>query len=73
MSKVNAGAIDWLKLETKLRSILRTAKNMPVDSKAVFDFALLLQEISEAVGYETARGFELDSEWYKKYDVLQEK
>lgn len=57
-----ARKMDWLSLESRIRAALRTAESY-IDNPAATqnDLALLLVEISEAVGDETGRGYEISS------------
>lgn len=51
----------WLQLEKRIRDVLRTAAKH-TDAR---DLGLLLQEISDIVGEETGRGYELPENWWK--------
>lgn len=53
--------MDWLQLESRLRDVLRTAAKHE-DKK---DLGLFLQEISDILGRETGRGYELPENWWK--------
>lgn len=54
--------INWAKMESQIRGVLRTAASYPDNPQAdAGDLALLLMEISDIVGLETGRGMELDN------------
>jgi hypothetical protein len=59
-----SGEIDWLKFEERIRAVLRTAQSYRDNPDAdAYDLALLLSEISDALGEQTGRGYEIQSDW----------
>lgn len=58
------GVIDWLRLEERIRQELRTVR----DHKDSKDFALILSAISDILGQETGRGYELSDDWYLQFE-----
>ena len=71
MGNFHSGKMDWHAFENRLRAVLKTALTQKVDGRPVYDFALLLQEVSLIVGEETGRGHELPDDWHKRFEGLQ--
>lgn len=56
--------MNWLRLETRIRQCLRTATRH-TDTK---DLALIVSEISNILGEETGRGYEIPADWWKRFE-----
>jgi hypothetical protein len=53
--------MDWLRMESRIRTCLKVANSYQANAAATQnDLARLLLEISEIVGQETGRGYEVD-------------
>jgi hypothetical protein len=72
---MNKTKMDWLALELRLRQVLKTAKEYTELSNKCdtrYDIVLLLQEVSDILGQETGRGYELPNDWHKTINERDE-
>lgn len=63
-TRKSSGDMDWLRLESRIRAELRTLATHS-DTR---DHALILQRISDIMGEETGRGYELDEAWWQQWE-----